>query len=62
MSDKAIGTIIGIIIGAALMFWVFNNPNGVGDGASRGAGNVHTKVTTFNYDGAIAPGVGQKAP
>lgn len=62
MSDKAIGAIVLIIIGAGLLFWVFNNPNGIGDGASKGAGTVHTKVSTFDYDGAVAPGAGQTAP
>ncbi|QHW35432.1 hypothetical protein GZH47_31530 (plasmid) [Paenibacillus rhizovicinus] len=62
MSDKAIGTIIGIIIGAALLFWVFNNPSGIGDGADAGATKVNTKVSTFDYSGSVAPGVGHTLP
>ncbi|MFC5402424.1 hypothetical protein [Cohnella soli] len=44
MSDKAIGTIVAIIIGVALTFWIFNNPNGIGDGLDKGGANVRTKI------------------
>ncbi|QHW35433.1 hypothetical protein GZH47_31535 (plasmid) [Paenibacillus rhizovicinus] len=44
MSDKAIGTIVGIIIGIALTFWLFNNPSGIGDGLNKGGANVKDKI------------------
>lgn len=62
MIDKTIGTIVLVIIGLGLLFWAFNNPNGLGDASSDGATKVNTKISGFNYNGSVAPGSGQTAP
>ncbi|MFX3639816.1 MAG: hypothetical protein ACE3L7_14370 [Candidatus Pristimantibacillus sp.] len=60
--DKLIVPVIVCIILVGVCFWMFNNPNGVSAGINNGATKVHSKVTDFDYNGAVAPGAGQKAP
>lgn len=52
MSDKAIGAIVMIIIGIGLTFYLFNNPNGIGDGLVKGGKNVQDRIieATSNND------------
>ncbi|MBO7745818.1 hypothetical protein I8J29_16540 [Paenibacillus sp. MWE-103] len=62
MIDKAIGIFIIVVIGIGLLFWAFNNPNGLGSSVDSGASKVHSKVATFDYSGGTAPGAGHTAP
>lgn len=50
MLDKIIGGIIVTIILIGLTFWVFNNPNGIGDGLDQGSTNVKTKIIQATQD------------
>lgn len=62
MKDLILPIIICIVL-VGIGYWIFNNPNGVGDGVNRGATTVNTKVSNFNYSGTLAPGAaGQPAP
>lgn len=44
MVDKIVGSIVMTIILIGLLFWVFNNPNGIGDGLDKGGNNVKNKI------------------
>jgi hypothetical protein len=60
--DKLIGGLVTLIIVVGLIFWAYNNPSGIGAGVNSGASKVENKVTNFNYNGSVSPGVGQTAP
>lgn len=62
MIDKVIGTLIIVVIGIGLIFWAYNNPNGLGDAADNGATKIHSKVGSFDYSGSTAPGAGHVSP
>jgi hypothetical protein len=61
MKDLILPIIICIVL-VGIGYWVFNNPNGIGNGVSNGGTTVNTKVSNFNYSGVVAPGTGQTAP
>ncbi|MGO4695519.1 hypothetical protein AB4Z50_14700 [Paenibacillus sp. 2TAB26] len=53
--------VVSIIV-VGICFWIFNNPNGINDGLSDGAGRINTKTSTFDYSGSVAPGAGHSMP
>ncbi|MFX3639817.1 MAG: hypothetical protein ACE3L7_14375 [Candidatus Pristimantibacillus sp.] len=42
--DKLILPIVITIILIGIAFWLFNNPDGIGDGLDKGAANVKAKI------------------
>ncbi|MFD2614722.1 hypothetical protein [Paenibacillus gansuensis] len=42
--DKLVVGIIAAIILMGVTFWIFNNPNGIGEGLDNGAENIKVKI------------------
>lgn len=53
---KIVVTFVMSIILLGILFWSFNNDEGIGDAIDDGAKTINNKVANFEYVGTKAPG------
>jgi len=55
---EIVSKILMTVIIAGIIFWSFNNADGIGSGIEDGSDAVSEKVGRFDYSGTVAPGSG----
>lgn len=54
--NNIVSTVLTIILVIGVVFFVFNNGDGLGNAIDSGSRNINDKLDNFDYSGLLAPG------